>query len=96
MITDILTNSAGEILVNNGDIIIANGANQAIKSVITTRKGGNKFEPISGVGILDYVNSTTPTVALNRIVLGELNQVGINADLQAADIKTLLADEISS
>ncbi len=65
--TDILTDDNGDLLIQNGDIVIGESDNQHQVDIILSNKGEYKEFPEIGVGIVQMLSDDDPMSVLIEI-----------------------------
>ena len=65
--TDILLDSEGGLLIQNGDFVIGESSLQHQDHIIIAQKGEYKEHPEIGVGILTHLYNENPVEALSEI-----------------------------
>lgn len=56
--TDLKITSLGGVVIENGDLVLAESTLQHQKDLITAEKGWWKFNPTRGVGLTSWLNDT--------------------------------------
>lgn len=54
---DIILDNNNELLISNGDIVVDDGTQQHIALLLLSNQGDFKQHPLTGIGIMKYLNS---------------------------------------
>lgn len=73
---DFLDDSDGDLKIENGDFIAGNSDNQHIADIIASFPGENKQFPLVGVGVMQYLNSTSRDQQLESSIKQQLESDG--------------------
>jgi len=66
MYKDFITDSDGDITIQNGDILVGNSDSQHVEHIVIADKGHYRQHPLLGVGLLRYMNGNINPVALEQ------------------------------
>jgi hypothetical protein len=69
----------GDLLIENGQVFFADATQHHASNVVTLDKWDDKFNPLLGCNITDYINGLTPREVIARNIRTELKKVGITA-----------------
>ena len=81
MITDILFDPlTGDILIENGELVIGDSTDQHTNDLITAEKGWYKHAPRRGVGVVNFTNDDDNLSGLTAAIRFELTEDGQNVE----------------
>lgn len=69
---DIILDSDGELIEENGDFKTGDNANNLIRYIVEANKGEYKEYPELGVGVLTYLNGIKNIQEIERDIINEL------------------------
>ncbi len=76
MAQDILFGSDGDLLIENGDLVVGDSRYQHVQGLLLAHKGHYKFDPLAGVGIERFLNDEIQETELMREIRTELERDG--------------------
>lgn len=75
---DLLYDSTGDMAIEGGDLVVGDSTNQHIEDLVICRKGWYHFDPMIGVGLVDYVNDDIVEYEFVRNLRLELEADGVS------------------
>lgn len=63
---DILLDTDGDLLIEDGDFVIGNSDTQNVESIVHNFKGEFKEYPLVGFGVINYVKTNTSEMKFKR------------------------------
>ncbi len=67
MATDILLDSDGDLIWQDGDLVIGDSSEQNIENILAAQKGEFRQSPLVGVGILNYLSSSMTFITRRKL-----------------------------
>jgi hypothetical protein len=77
---DFLRNSNGDLLIQNGDLVVDDATKQHQADIVRMWKGWNHFAPTVGVGLERWLNDSANAVGLTGTIRNELERDGQTVD----------------
>ena len=74
---DILFGEDGDLLIENGDLVVGDATEQHIYDLLVSYKGWWKFEPLVGLGIHTFLEDDKTVQELERVIVAELENNGM-------------------
>lgn len=73
---DYALDSTGDLLIENGDLVLVPSDEKHISDILCASKGNWRFAPLVGVDVASFVNSVGATGALKRRIQSQLEYDG--------------------
>lgn len=78
-INDFVHTKDGDLQILNGEISLGDAVQHHANVILHLEKGQDKFDPVLGCNLTDFVNGNTTREVISRNIRTELQKVGIRA-----------------
>jgi len=82
---DILTDSAGDLQIANGDFVVGNSDQQHVLDLLEGGVGHYKQFPLACIGVFKYLNGSTTSIEINSDIRAKLAADGY--DVTGVDVR---------